>query len=74
MENISFKNTWYQSDWEEGYEKGTAWKNEDGSWTIYDGKQNYMGKVKPDGGIVYNGSTSDYKKSFLVSAREALGL
>ena len=74
MNYIGFKNGYYQPSWvqNKGYENGSAYANPDGSWTVYDGKQNYMGKVGADGSFTYNGAVSEYKVTFLCAAADAL--
>ena len=71
---FDFKNNGYKEDWiqGEGFEYGTAYQSGDKSWTVYDGKQNYMGKVKPGGAFVSNGpgEPDEYEKSFLEAAWE----
>ena len=74
MECRTFVNKGYKAEWKPGYAQGDAYCNEDGSWAVYDGGQNYMGKVNADGRLTYNGTKSDYKESFLLAAKEALGL
>lgn len=76
MEHIEFKNSGYRAEWAQGagYELGTAHQGETGEYAVYDGKQNFMGVVKADGGLVCNGAKSEYKESFLQAAKAALGL
>lgn len=75
-EHFEFLNRGYKEEWIQGedFEYGTAWKNGDGSWTVYDGKQNYMGKVKPDGSFVSNGpgEPDEYETTFLTSAKQVI--
>lgn len=72
----AFVNTRYSKEWKqgEGYENGSIAVNEDGSYTVYDGGQNYMGKIMADGEVVCKGSSIEYKMSFIDSAKDALGL
>lgn len=70
MKHIGFKNEGYKAEWKPGYADGSCYQNEDGSWTVYDGGQNFMGMVKTDGGFVFNGSPSEYKESFLAAEKK----
>ena len=75
MKHNGFRNKYYQEDWiqNEGYEDGSAYENEEGAWAVFDGRQNYMGKVDPaTGDMESNGEMTQYKESFLRSALEAL--
>lgn len=75
-EIFEFDNKGYKPEWiqGEGYEEGTAVMTGDGSWTVYDGRQNYMGKVKPDGTFVSNGpgEPDEYEITFLEAALETI--
>lgn len=74
--NFGFINKYYKPEWEqnEGFEDGSAYKSGDGSWTIYDGSQNFMGRIKPDGTFISNGpgEPSEYEMTFLRSALEEI--
>ena len=75
MEHMGFENRYYRESWiqGEGYENGSLAKNDDGSWTVYDGKTNYMGKIWPEKGETKcNGEVTPYKLSFLYAAMEEL--
>ena len=73
MMNIAFENKGYKKEWKKGgYKYGTAFENDDGSFTVYDGAQNFLGKVLKDGSFEFNGSKDEYKETFLKSAKEAL--
>ena len=71
-EHFEFLNEGYKPEWiqDKHFEFGTAYKNGDGSWTVYDGHQNYMGKVKPDGSFISNGTGEPdvYEATFLEAA------
>lgn len=71
--NKEFKNIYYKPEWKqgEGYELGTVHPAGNG-FAVYDGKQNYMGRIEADGSITYNGEASEYKRSFLLSAKVIL--
>lgn len=72
--NKGYKSGWTQhTDTGHPYAAGTANETENG-WAIYDGATNYMGKVTRDGEIIFNGGETEYKRSFLHAAKEALGL
>lgn len=72
--SIGFTNTRYKEEWLEGYSYGHASRqNGVRVWTVYDGKDNFMGTVDPvTGEIDYAGEPSEYKLTFLLSARDAL--
>ena len=75
MKNFAFINTEYKSEWKqgEGYEKGSAVPNPDGTWAVYDGKQNYMGTIGADGTLLCAGEPTEYKHTFLRAAAAARG-
>ena len=73
-----FDNSHYRSNWAKEipgggglYRNGGYIHNASG-WAIYDGANNYMGLLRPDGSIVYNGCKTDYKDTFMQSAKETL--
>lgn len=71
-----FKNIYYLPEWEEKtpqgrfYAVGTASKLANGGLAVYDGAENYMGLIRPDGCFEYSGDPTPYKESFLRSAAE----
>ena len=73
-----FHNLYYSPEWEEKtpqgdlYARGTYSKLGDGSYSVYDGAGNYMGQIDPLGGLTCGGEPTQYKKSFLVAAADAL--
>ena len=79
MKSMEFENKYYQDEWEQTvpktdrlYKLGTCASNADGSFGVYDGATNYMGTIKADGTMVYNGEPSAYEESFLKAAKEFL--
>ena len=72
IRHFGFECVGYHKDWDTAHKYGTAWKNEAGSWAVYDGKTNYMGKITAELEFDYNGEPSDYKTAFLYSAKEEI--
>lgn len=72
--SIGFVNTRYKKEWKPGYEKGHASRqNGIEKWTVYDGKDSFMGTVNVrTGAITYAGAPSEYNETFLLSALDAL--
>lgn len=75
IESFGFENTRYKHDeWLAGYSYGHC-SRQGGvvNWTVYDGKDNFMGTVNPyTGEIAYAGEPTEYKETFLLSAKDAL--
>ena len=73
IESIGFLNTRYKKEWLPGYENGHASRQCSAKrWTVYDGKDNYMGTVDAEtGDIEYAGDRTEYKETFLLSALDA---
>lgn len=75
---MQFTNKYYKKTWEKTTKNGTPYKigtykaTNDG-YAVYDGATNYMGKITASGEIICNGAESEYKMSFLKSAKEAIG-
>ena len=72
--SVGFVNTRYKKEWLPGYENGHASRQYGVKrWTVYDGKDNYMGTVDAEtGDIAYAGDRTEYKETFLLSALDAL--
>ena len=72
--SVGFVNTRYKKDWLPGYKNGHASRQYGVKrWTVYDGKDNYMGTVDAEtGDIAYAGDKTEYKETFLLSALDAL--
>lgn len=78
----SFTNTEYKKTWTEfvpgthnkvRYCEGTFVSNDGNDFAVYDGATNYLGRVnKETGEISYNGSESEYNKTFLESAKKEI--
>ena len=71
-----FVNNYYHDEWAQEV-PGTGAPYREGSyieggWAVYDGAQNWMGRIEKNGNIIYNGSRSDYKETFLQAAKEVL--
>lgn len=83
IKRFSFENRYYRdSEWAEFIsERGTV-RYKDGSaivhgnnpnlFAVYDGAINYMGDVSTNGDIHFGGNETEYKRTFLESARDTL--
>lgn len=74
-----FHNHYYHDDWKEfvptrenvRYAEGHASFNPDGSLTVYDGDNNFMGTITAEGVFVYNDPVNtEYEDTFLRAAKE----
>lgn len=78
--NGSFVNTLYKGTWAKlvpgtnaEYKNGTYVSKDGTDYAVYDGATNYMGRVNRETGeIKANGEMSEYKESFLKSAKDAI--
>lgn len=76
----SFTNVEYKKEWDEFvpgtkvlYKEGTYVSDDGNDFAVYDGATNYLGRVnKETGEISYNGSESEYNKTFLESAKKEI--
>lgn len=76
----SFTNSEYKKEWDEFvpgtkvlYKEGTYASDDGNDFAVYDGATNYLGRVnKETGEISYNGSESEYNKTFLESAKKEI--
>lgn len=76
----SFTNVEYKKEWDEFvpgtkvlYKEGTYVSDDGNDFAVYDGATNYLGRVnKETGEIFYNGSESEYNKTFLESAKKEI--
>ena len=67
-----FVNNYYHDEWAQEV-PGTGAPYREGSYIAGEGgAQNGMGRIEKDGNIIYNGSRSDYKDTFLQAAKEVL--
>lgn len=73
-----FRNTEYKDEWqicvpgsERLYADGTYFEEGDG-YAVYDGAQNWMGCINKDGTFTGNGAPTEYKASFLRTAKAEL--
>lgn len=73
-----FRNTEYKSEWdkhipgsEREYADGTYFEEGD-KYAVYDGAQNWMGCVNKNGTFTGNGALTEYKASFLRTAKAEL--
>ena len=76
----SFTNAEYKKEWDEFvpgtkvlYKEGTYVSDDGNDFAVYDGATNYLGRVnKETREISYNGSESEYNKTFLESAKKEI--
>ena len=76
----SFTNNEYKNEWDEFvsgtkvlYKEGTYVSDDGNDFAVYDGATNYLGRVnKETGEISYNGSESEYNKTFLEAAKKEI--
>ena len=76
----SFTNSEYKKECDEFvpgtkvlYIEGTYVSDDGNDFAVYDGATNYLGRVnKETGEISYNGSESEYNKTFLESAKKEI--
>lgn len=73
-----FRNTEYRDEWkrfacnsEHEYADGSYFE-EGGKYAVYDGAQNFMGLVNHNGTFGCNGALTEYKASFLRTAKAEL--
>lgn len=73
-----FRNNEYRDEWlrlvpgtEREYADGTYFEEGD-AYAVYDGAQNWVGAVNKDGTFTGNGAPSEYKDSFLRTAKAEL--
>lgn len=82
IKRFSFENKLYKDDeWKEyvpdsnvRYKDGSAiaHENDENRFAIYDGGTNLMGDITVNGDIQFAGEESEYKRTFLESARDML--
>lgn len=77
-ETKGFRNKYYNSKWQKfvgnskrEYADGT-YAEEGGKYAVYDGATNFMGFVNKNGTFDSDGNLTEYKASFLKSAKEVL--
>lgn len=79
--NNAYKSTWteFVPGWKDRagnpvrYADGTFSSDDGSDFAVYDGAQNYLGRVnKVTGAVEYNGAKDDYKESFLLAAKEEI--
>ena len=76
----SFTNVEYKKEWDEFvpgtkvlYKEGTYVSDDGNDFAVYDGATNYLGRVNKETGVIsYNGSESEYNKTFLESAKKEI--
>ena len=72
-----FENKYYKKEWKQKtfftrklYKIGTLLEDKDGTFAVYDGAHNWMGTFDKTGKVKYNGTSTEYKETFLKSAVE----
>lgn len=82
IKRFSFENKYYKDGEWEDYVPDSTYRYKDGSaivhdnnpnlFAVYDGAINYMGDVSTSGEIRFGGDETEYKRTFLESARDLL--
>lgn len=72
---VKFRNTEYKNEWAQRicneYANGACFE-EGGRYAVYDGAQNFMGFVNKNGRFACNGAMTEYRASFLRTAKVEL--